>query len=548
MSVFAGDCSLAAAEQVCADTAIPADEVAGLLARLVDKSLVTAEPTADGVRFRLLATLAEYGRQRLVASGDNGAARGRHARWVASLVDVSGPDVRYGSWDRVWFETFKHSMDDIRLAMDWVLEEGDGVTALVILRGLASFWNLGGRIDDSWSWVTRALALDHPRTPGRVLALAMAAAMGTVTHLDDAIAYGAEAVELGRAAGHRRALAFAEMVHGGLLSTFPERRQRALALLEEATVLLEARGDDESMAMAALTHGWAALAEADLERAWPALRLAADRFVGVGNLWSAAVVRRQLADILVWRGAYDEAILALCQALSGLMAMGAVGMASAFTAQLGYVSSLQGRFEEADAWLAEALTRAEQQQDLPMLALAYNTRGLSLRRRNLLDDAEESHRRALALYHERRSPLGVASSLAALGYIAEQRHDAVAAGRHHLAGLDAASEIDNRRAQALALEGLAGVASLNNDAEAVGTFLGAAAALRESTAGMVFGAGYPLLEATGGRLSSAERTDVDRAIARLDDIAAMDAAFAEGQRDSEAVLAAARNRDEPPGR
>jgi hypothetical protein len=51
--------------------------------------------------------------------------------------------------------------------------------------------------------------------------------------------------------------------------------------------------------------------------------------------------------------------------------------------------------------------------------------------------------------------------------------------------------------------------------------LGAAAALREMTA---------------GRLTAAERTDIDRGIARLRDHAVLDAAFEEGHRDPQPVL------------
>ena len=60
------------------------------------------------------------------------------------------------------------------------------------------------------------------------------------------------------------------------------------------------------------------------------------------------------------------------------------------------------------------------------------------------------------------------------------------------------------------------------------TMLGAAAAAREMTA---------------GRLTAAERNDIDRAIARLQGQATLDAAFAEGHRDPQAVLKLAIERD-----
>jgi hypothetical protein len=57
LSVFAG-WSLEMAEQVCADDEIPAGDVLGLLAALVDKSLVGTEPAVLGqVRYRMLDTI-----------------------------------------------------------------------------------------------------------------------------------------------------------------------------------------------------------------------------------------------------------------------------------------------------------------------------------------------------------------------------------------------------------------------------------------------------------------------------------------------------------
>ncbi|MBK3590202.1 AfsR/SARP family transcriptional regulator, partial [Streptomyces sp. MBT57] len=76
LSVFAGGCGIAAAEEVCALPA-PADgvavgplDVAGLLGSLVDKSLVVAAPGEDAeMRYRLLETVGEYAAERLAEAG-----------------------------------------------------------------------------------------------------------------------------------------------------------------------------------------------------------------------------------------------------------------------------------------------------------------------------------------------------------------------------------------------------------------------------------------------------------------------------------------------
>ena len=138
---------------------------------------------------------------------------------------------------------------------------------------------------------------------------------------------------------------------------------------------------------------------------------------------------------------------------------------------------------------------------------------------------------------------GLALAHASLGYLAELRQDGVAAEQHHRASLDAACGAADLQAQALALEGLAGAASLQGDARATGRLLGAAAALREGNVGPVLGAATALRETITGRLSAAERIDTDRAIARFGDHATLDAAFAEGLRDPQAVLSVTRARN-----
>jgi tetratricopeptide (TPR) repeat protein len=211
----------------------------------------------------------------------------------------------------------------------------------------------------------------------------------------------------------------------------------------------------------------------------------------------------------------------LQRAVSGLLAVGAATMTGSHAARLGYLCALRDDFEGADRWHARALAAAEQHRHVPILAFAYDMRGLVLRRRGLLDDAEACHKLALSLYDERSVVVGRALSLVSLGYIAELRGDAVAAERYHRASAVAAADLDEQRGQALALEGLAGVAALRGDAETTGALLGAADALRE---------------ATGGPLPAPERVDVDRAVDRLDDRAVLDTARAVGRADPQRVL------------
>ena len=203
-------------------------------------------------------------------------------------------------------------------------------------------------------------------------------------------------------------------------------------------------------------------------------------------------------------------------------------MSSGLTLRLANVYALEGRTQEADAWFDEAIADAERQRYVPTLALAYNLRGVTLRRRGRLDEAERVPPRcARALRRSRGARRAELEPRLARLHLRAAAGSDTGAEQHHLASLDAACDADDRRAQALALEGLAGVASLRGDDEGIGRYLGAAAVLRE---------------ATGGALVRAERVDVERVLDRVRDGEVMSAAFATGRADPNAVIASARAR------
>ena len=86
LAVFAGGCTRDAAEAVCAGEPIEARAVFGLLAGLVDRSLVVAERGGLDTRYRLLETIREYGEERLAERDETDALRDRHARYYADYA------------------------------------------------------------------------------------------------------------------------------------------------------------------------------------------------------------------------------------------------------------------------------------------------------------------------------------------------------------------------------------------------------------------------------------------------------------------------------
>jgi predicted ATPase len=86
LAVFAGGFELAAVESVCAGDGVDAGEMADLLARLVEKSLVSAEGGGRERRYRLLETIRMYAREQLRRAGEDVALAERHAAWALAFA------------------------------------------------------------------------------------------------------------------------------------------------------------------------------------------------------------------------------------------------------------------------------------------------------------------------------------------------------------------------------------------------------------------------------------------------------------------------------
>jgi non-specific serine/threonine protein kinase len=92
LSVFAGGFELDAAEGICTDHRLAAEEVLELLAALAGKSILIVAHAEGVARYRLPETLREYGQERLEESGEYTALRRRHRDWHERLARRADTD------------------------------------------------------------------------------------------------------------------------------------------------------------------------------------------------------------------------------------------------------------------------------------------------------------------------------------------------------------------------------------------------------------------------------------------------------------------------
>ena len=132
LSVFSGGWTLHAAKGAIGPSAVD------ILTRLVDKSLVTVEPTPDGRRYSMLETLRAYAADELERAGRTAQMRERHAAYFLELAERLNPRF-YGPGQAQAFHTLDVEINNIRTAGRWFL--ADPALAAEGLRLAAALWD-----------------------------------------------------------------------------------------------------------------------------------------------------------------------------------------------------------------------------------------------------------------------------------------------------------------------------------------------------------------------------------------------------------------------
>ena len=166
LAVFSGGFDLDAAETVCAGAGLDPLDIADVLARLVENSMVVADArNSRERRYRLLETVRLYAQTRLEEAGETSRAVERHGRWALELSCEWGDSPRL---DR--------DAANLRSALD-ALFDRDPVAALRMCVDLLPFWMRRIDLDEARRRFDKALAATHGRTILRAQALLAAASI-----------------------------------------------------------------------------------------------------------------------------------------------------------------------------------------------------------------------------------------------------------------------------------------------------------------------------------------------------------------------------------
>jgi DNA-binding NarL/FixJ family response regulator len=304
----------------------PSSDTLELVDALVAKSLLVAEAFAEREnpfpRFGMLETVREYALECLDASDEVEATRERHAVWCLEFGEAA--------WRRLWQQPLRLSLLDrveaehanMRSALGWFADTGDGERALRLAVSLTPLWYLRSHRQEGLAWLEKARALPVAGSVPTELAMRLAHSLGLLApDSAAAIDFQMESLRLARASGDRWGTA-ATLQSLVVLAIADGRNDEARSYGEESLAIFESLGMPERISDLRCSLGRAAYARSDLDVAFDYLTTSLALARECEDWFSIGQALTALALVNVDRGELEPAAAHFGEALSTWLEMG----------------------------------------------------------------------------------------------------------------------------------------------------------------------------------------------------------------------------------
>jgi tetratricopeptide (TPR) repeat protein len=167
LAVFSGGCTLESVEAVCnARCDLDIDVLDGI-SSLVNKNLLQPKQR-DGQegRFTMLQTIREYALEHLKASSEEEFTRRAHAAYCIVLTEQGAAEM--AEEDRAkWLSVWDAEYDNLRDALDWLIESESGAWALRLGTALFAFWERREHLAEGRERLEAVLNMKSAASPTR---------------------------------------------------------------------------------------------------------------------------------------------------------------------------------------------------------------------------------------------------------------------------------------------------------------------------------------------------------------------------------------------
>jgi non-specific serine/threonine protein kinase len=296
-----------------------------VLAGLVDKSLVVAEPThPGGARYRFLETVRAYAAEHLAhATAEEADAQRCHAQYFRALAERAEPEL-IGPGQSAWLRRLEPDYSNVRAALAWARARGEWDEGLRLAGALCIFWMFANHLREGHDFL--ATFLTQARAPAPVRLKALWTAGYLAFHLgeqgtEQSPSPWARGLALAREIGPPGEIA--RFLAGvGSEAVVRGDSDRACALLEEALTLARQQGNAWIEHAATMWLGLLHWCTGEFEQARYRLEeaLALSRIVADARHTANTLIT--LADVVLLQG---DAAQAAALAQESLIERGALG-------------------------------------------------------------------------------------------------------------------------------------------------------------------------------------------------------------------------------
>ncbi len=284
---------------------------------MVDKSLAQQVERAKGEsRFVMLETIREYALEKLRASGEESLTKRAHAAYCLVLAEEEASE-QGGPEMAAWLEGCASEHDNLRAALEWLIETGNADWGLRLGTALFRFWENREYLAEGRDSLGRLLklegaaALTQARTRTLFAAGVLAAEQGDYAAADSLIG---ESAEIARRLGDNRGVAVSLNARAVVIR---DRGDVATAhtLFEQSLLLWRELGDLKGVARAVSNLAGVVRLQGDYDRARALYGECLSIFRGLrdrtGVAWSLNYqgdVARDQGDSGAARILYEEAL------------------------------------------------------------------------------------------------------------------------------------------------------------------------------------------------------------------------------------------------